>query len=140
MIPLEETKKQEIELGIGVLNWPRSERVSDRYGTVHLLDEAGPAAEQLLLKELPEGQTGSLIAEVLESRKSTHIGDLFRGIFPSTPEVGAKIILGHGKLFYNGNHVGLQPEDDREKDWLDPHALYQVHEQTVKLIFVPEPK
>jgi hypothetical protein len=93
---------------------------------------------QKLPNDRPGSIYGSLVAEVIATRKSTHIGDLFRGIFPSTPKLGARIVLGHGALFYNGNQVGLKPDDGRENDWLDPHSLYQAHDQTVRLIFVPD--
>ena len=141
-------------IGRGVLNWQRMERVSDRYGAVHLDDHSG---EYLGVEDIPAGpikaafvpvtrqrvgKTGKLIATVLEARKSGHIGDLFRGISPRVPKVGQKIELGHGALFYEQNRydpklteVGLCPPDGRRSDWLNPRALYDCHDQTVELRF-----
>lgn len=86
-----------------------------------------------------DGVTGQLIAKVLKVRESKHIGDLFRGFFPTTPEVGEEIILGEGDVFYEvveGEvHIGLRPRDGRKKDWLDPKKLYRAHAQYVELYF-----
>ena len=136
------------DLGTGVLTWDGFERRSDRYGSVYLIPEGhnslttGPSPSQVLptVNELT-GRVGHLVATVLEARKSTHIGDLFRDIFPSTPDVGAEMVLGHGRLYAKalrhvpGLYVGLQPLDGRSTDWLDPNQLYRVHEQTVRLEF-----
>ena len=44
----------------------------------------------------------------METRESRHIGDLLYGIFPSTPNVGDRFVLGEGKLFIDDfNSVGL---------------------------------
>lgn len=130
-------------LGTGRLTWDRSERVSDRYGVVYLLAtgdslHAGPTAPLATLGA--QGKSGTLIAHVLEARESTHIGDLFNMVFPVTPEVGERIVLGLGRLYatYNAdgkNAVRLEPEDGRPDQWMDIHALYRAHEQTVELLF-----
>lgn len=142
-------------LGEGVLSWPRAERITDRYGVVYLgiwdgrsRHELGGVATQgsVHLEESVAGQRGSLVATVLEARKSGHIGDLFYGVFPTTPEAGERITLGAGTLFFKGleedgetyHMVGLRPDDGREYHWLDIRALYRCHEQTVRLEFVPE--
>ena len=76
----------------------------------------------------------------METRQSSHIGDIFRGISPSTPQIGDSIELGEGTLFVSaspeGQWVGLEPDELRNSDWLDPEALYRVHDQTVVLSFV----
>ena len=76
---------------------------------------------------------------MLEARKSEHVGDLFRGFFPETPEVGEEIILGEGSVFYMQEddriYIGLKPNDGRKKDWLDPKKLYRAHAQYVELYF-----
>jgi hypothetical protein len=36
------------------------------------------------------------------------------------------------------NSIGVQPQDGREMDWMDPHALYRAHDQTVELSFEPK--
>jgi hypothetical protein len=134
-------------IGTGRLTWPRGERVGDRYGLVGLLldgDSLSEHADWVRLDLSAVGLHGSLQATVLETRQSTHIGDFFRGLYPSTPEVGEVITLGTGWLFCEALdsrppdlHVGLQPDDGRVSDWLNPEALYRAHEQTVRLDFVP---
>ncbi|OIM94091.1 hypothetical protein BLN97_12520 [Bradyrhizobium elkanii] len=89
-----------------------------------------------------EGRRGDLVAVVKETRESTHIGDLFRGVSPRTPEVGQIIALGSGTLIIEpapegGVMVGLRPDDGRDSDWLRIRALYDAHEQTVDLHFHP---
>lgn len=136
-------------LGEGVFTWSSIERRSDRYGSVYLIPEGRnslstepcrslilPAAKNM------EGARGELVAVVTKARESTHIGDLFHGVFPSTPEVGQIIILGKGTFFVEnisdpglavGLAVGLRPDDGRASLWLNIHALYKAHEQSVKL-------
>ena len=131
-------------LGTGVLNWPRGERVTDRYGFVTLFN--APAAERVVLAREQiaplVGLRGSLVATVREARQSMHIGDLFHGFQPppgGTPE-GTRIVLGTGTLTVAADSdidvmVGLTPDDGRAHFWLDPRALYRAHEQTVELTF-----
>ena len=129
-------------IGTGILNWPRTERVNDRYGIVALWprdDEYGEAPLPMAPKPL-DGFRGQLIVKVLEARKSRHIGDVFRGIYPVTPEVGEEIVLGEGIVFYQmegdgRTFIGLKPEDGRTNDWLDPKKLYRAHAQYVELYF-----
>ena len=146
-------------IGKGMLNWHRHERVGDRYGTVVLYrewpDEHKPSIEDYRdvdgaypdpvgIGKLPTGEKGHLRATVVRNRESGHIGDLFRGLFPpdTPPAPGTVVELGQGELFVervNGtDYVGLKPDDGRAADWLDPQALYSVHEQTVVLEFVPD--
>ena len=134
-------------LGTGVLTWNRDERVSDRYGTVYLIDEghnsntAEPSPS--LIKSVPDGIVGThgiLLARIVEARKSTHIGDLFRGVAPRERGVGVVLNLGQGEFFIEpaidgGLCIGLKPGDGRDADWLDIRALYDAHEQTVELAF-----
>jgi hypothetical protein len=136
-------------IGEGVLTWHPHERQTDRYGAVFLMT-GGDSLHELsgyvpIPDDAPVGLPGRLVAEVTATRQSTHIGDLFRGLYPQTPEVGERIVLGEGRLFCHTverehSHpvieaVGLAPEDDRDTDWLDPQALYRAHEQTVRLVF-----
>jgi hypothetical protein len=132
--------KQKTFLGRGVLNWPRTERISDRYGLVFLFRSMEEHETVDLLRN-ETGRNGDLLAHVLETRDSYHIGDMFRGIGPTRPEVGEDIVLGTGTLFFYRHEadmmcVGLEPDDGRTTDWLDPHQLYKVHHQTVELWFV----
>jgi hypothetical protein len=120
-----------ILIGQGVLNWSSRERISDRYGYVTL-----DGYDKFNINR--SGSEGELICEILETRQSNHVGDLFHGIFPSTPKVGEEISLGKGLLSFNADAVGLKPKDGRTKWWLDPKALYRVHCQTVRLWFREE--
>lgn len=131
-------------IGTGRLTWARNERVSDRYGSVRLMrsgDSRSTNVEWLPLVIKPEhlNRPAQLTAVIIETRQSTHIGDLFRGIFPSTPAVGEVIKLGEGLLFAerdrDGDLVGLIPLDGRADSWLDVEALYRCHEQTVELYY-----
>lgn len=141
----------------GVLNWNREERITDRYGAVHFnasrpdwgKDFAGNAVEDLgaeveCLNEDSAlvGRRGRLHALVVEARDSGHIGDFFRGVGPTRPEVGELVLLGEGTLFVEPREedmgspaIGLRPVDGRESDWLDIRALYRCHEQTVEVYF-----
>lgn len=132
----------ELTVGTGRLTWDRRERVIDRYGYVYLLasgDSLSPSEDApLTIPNELIGKTATLKATVLETRQSTHIGDLTRGVFPTMPQVGEVISLGTGRfvvgLNANGTHtVGLAPEDMRADNWLDINALYRAHEQTVRL-------
>ena len=134
-------------LGTGILTWDGSERRSDRYGTVWLMNDGHNSMtvcdpgwrldDSAVSRAI--GQKGRLVARVLSARQSTHIGDLFRGIFPVTPDEGEDIDLGSGQLFSEQQHfgpaVGLRPDDGRRSDWLNPENLYRAHEQLVELRF-----
>ncbi|SEP50605.1 phosphoadenosine phosphosulfate reductase family protein [Amycolatopsis saalfeldensis] len=136
----EHTEETEtIELGQGQLWWPRSERQTDRYGTVFLL--TGPDGDTYVsFGNAPVGQPGRLVAVVVETRRSGHCGDIARSLAPTTPTVGEEITLGAGTLFTETDAdlgvptaVGLVPDDQRDTDWLVPRALYRCHNQTVRL-------
>jgi len=128
-------------IGTGILNWPRKERVSDRYGLVAVWPRGDELGKPLPMDIHPlDGVRGQLIAKVLEAKESTHIGDLFREIYPEMPEVGEEIVLGEGIVFYEAHEdgrifIGLMPEDGRTNDWLDPKKLYRAHAQYVELYF-----
>jgi len=122
------------ELGTGVLVWDGAERRSDRYGTVCLVASLSSKGKVRLV-QAKEGARGHLVAIVKETRQSRHIGDLSHGVFPKTPEVGQKITLGEGTMFFEGESVGLRPDDSRSTQWLDMRALYNAHDQTVTLYF-----
>ncbi len=136
-----------IELGTGQLSWHAHERRSDRYGTIALWDDATPGGDG---KHLPwpdeanamQGQSGYLVAYVIETRKSDHVGDLFHKIFPEEPEVDEVVELGPGVLFFEeidgGMYVGLKPAGSRTEFWLEPIDLYRLHQQTVRLCFARE--
>ena len=122
------------ELGTGVLNWDGAERRSDRYGKVFLLSSPD-SEERVRLVQVKSGTRGRLVAIVKETRQSRHVGDLFHGVFPETPNMGQKITLGEGTVFFEDDSVGLRPDDGRDTEWLEMRALYNAHEQTVTLCF-----
>lgn len=124
--------KNAVLIGRGMLSWPREERISDRYGLISLYQDS----EQLELG-CPEDDSGSLIAVVTDSKPSPHIGDCFRGLTPRQPSNGDIVVLGTGKVIGDPLHIGLQPDDGRESDWLNPRALYDVHGSIVELYFAP---
>jgi hypothetical protein len=126
-------------LGRGVLSWDADERQSDRYGTVRLFRHHRPHAPFVTIAGAPVGTIGDLLVRVIETRKSNHVGDVFRKIYPIMPEAGEQIILGVGILARHACEpdyvVGVIPLGERDKDWLKPKALYRAHDQTVDLIF-----
>lgn len=138
-------------LGEGILTWARSERITDRYGFIYLIRDGGSSLSDerfpsLIFEEAArplEGQRGRLYAKVLGTRESTHIGDLGHGFYPTKTAAGAMKVLGTGALALEpapegGVAVGLKPSDKRGRFWLDPKALYAVHEHLVELMFEPE--
>jgi hypothetical protein len=158
---MDDTTTEAALIGRGQLTWPRGERISDRYGCVGLMEahdgfEASQTAAPIDIRAAAEplvDRVGTLRVKVLESRRSHHIGDFFRGLFP--PEVplpaGATVTLGTGRLFTGRVDdmvtVGLEPVEGIKRgwvddqgsgsDWLDPKALYSVHDLTVELRFAP---
>ena len=138
-----------LNIGTGTLTWMRSERITDRYGAVYLIPDgynslsraAPPSLIEHEVVKTRVGEKGRLIAEVVETRESTHIGDVFRGLYPRTPKRGDRLVLGTGTFFSERNSegltIGVKPDDGRDSDWLDPRALYDAHEQTVTLFFEP---
>ncbi len=128
-----------IVLGQGVLGWPADERHSDRYGLIHL--NAIPDSAHFTPLQFDTalvGTHGHLVAVVLETRPSPHIGDFGRAVGPSTPTVGDEIALGTGTLCvvpwrWGFSLVGVKPDEDRSHDWMDPAALYRCHHQTIRL-------
>jgi len=178
-----------IKLGEGALSWNSLERRGGRYGTV-MFCAASSIEVPLGPYNLDESQVASLVGHagtlavrVVETRESSHVGDLFMKIAPRVPQVGQVITLGNGKLFVDGSSaewegcstsVGVEPSSERlegegsfpftfgmssvENDpapvpgttamqfreesqgppWMDVRALYDAHEQTVELYFIPE--
>ena len=136
-------------IGEGIFGWGAGERRGDRYGAVALWESIEPdptwgakCGDGVKLDcGDAEGKKGKLRAVVLETRQSHHIGDMFHGLYPSTPEVGEVIELGVGTLFlqkaeWGDDIVGVQPEEDRSTFWMNPNHLYRAHDQTVRLEFV----
>lgn len=139
-------------LGTGMVTWDRGERIDDRYGFIYFYEEnsqgesVGSAEMDIVkAKELADREIrGKLVAEVRETRESTHVGDWFHNVYPTTPEVGEVIELSEVGTFvvtrnyYGDLAVGIRPDDGRDTLWMNIRALYRVHEQTVELFLVEE--
>lgn len=138
-------RDQGMKIGTGVLGWDGAERRSDRYGHIHLGAEPydqSPVCVPALDLGAVMGLVGKrcrVWAIAVETRPSGHVGDLALGIVPSTPEVGERVDLGVGvlgldRVAWDANPaLSLAPEDGRATFWLDPRALYRLHDQTVDL-------
>ena len=124
-------------LGVGVLNWSREERISNRYGSLHL--NPSPESHDFVDLERLKG-SGTLSLKIIQTRQSPHIGDLFRGIKPGGAVKGESLTLGKGTLFYEEGAVGVKPKTKKQEDWMNPHQLYKAHYQSVELYFTPETK
>lgn len=132
----------------GIFTWTGRERRTNRYGSIFLAtstcDGAVRSPVTVNAVELSRllGRRVSIRVTVLETRKSAHLGDLARQIFPTTPMIGEVVDLGTGTLFIEseGDYLsfGLKPDDDRHSDWFDPAKLYRLHDQTVELTIEPE--
>lgn len=131
------------KIGYGIFMWMSPERRSGRYGYVFMADSdfnrttTVEATQDTVKYSFFLGKKVRLIAKVLETRKSGHDGDLFLEIKPSTPMVGEEIELGVGifsqTYSLNETQLGLEPNDGREINWIDPRILYRLHDQTVEL-------
>lgn len=126
-------------IGTGRLTWNGSERRSDRYGTIFLIqsgDSTSPETPPLCPITLPADSCGKLFAltaKITENRESTHIGDIFHGVFPRLQPVGTVVDLGVGYLSVNGSYLSLVPVDKRSTQRMSMRGLYDAHEQTVEL-------
>ena len=140
------------QIGTGIFTWGGAERRSQRYGNFHLCNtnyNANAKAELVTDKAVAEtldGKRVRITCRVTESRPSGHAGDLFLGIMPKQPAVGAEFVLGVGTLRLGLEpawdatvtaSLGLEPDDGRKQFWFDPKVLYQLHDQTVA-VFVEE--
>lgn len=171
-------------IGEGIGIWNRTERQSGRYGRILLAQPragaekdpgySGPAG---VCKELPQAfplrrREGVLLALVLESRRSSHDGDMLRDIRPRQPKVGDLIELGSGifeaevddTMGPNATAFGVRPvgvvhrpsgtllahqqyvpaeeltavqfSDTEAQSFMDIQALYNIHDQTVRIYFM----
>lgn len=144
------SRQSRYTLGLGILTWARFERQTDRYGAVFLMQDGHtsftrePSPSVIHAPTVLEavGMLGTLTAEVIEPRISTHAGDERNNIVPCTPKKDEVITLGTGVLFFTlapdgGVCVGVGPVDGRLTQWMDIRALYDAHEQWVRLVFTP---
>lgn len=132
----------------GVFTWDGHERRTDRYGGIRLLQKAVPFPGDSPGVDLAPfqpflGKRARVTAVVIEARKSDHVGDLFRQIFPSQPDVGEVVNLGDGVVVGFEHSEWPQMLFRREgvaqtsDDWMDPNKLYRLHHQTVDLTVTP---
>lgn len=131
-----------IVLGTGVLDWPRIERQTDRYGTVLLFRHADRSdPEQVKLESVEEDTYGRLVAKVIEARRpilsGPKVDPMTVDLASLMPKAGQAFVLGKGYVFYEDGAFGLKPEDGRDERWLHVGALHRVHNQTVTLSFKP---
>lgn len=145
-IPFENELKT---LATGILCWEASERRSQRYGFVFLcektyegLAKASPTLNVDLLNKIEEKRV-HLIAEILQARRSGHLGDAALNILPERPKNGQVFDLGIGKFVTETCEstplkvqFGLEPSDGRPTLWLDPRILYRLHDQTVRILAI----
>lgn len=134
-------------LGKGIFTWSPEERRSDRYGAF-LLENTNydtdasysPVLNQDVFAKY-KGKKVKLVAHILETRKSGHIGDAYLKILPSTPDVDAKIEIGNGifdaepqSWSHFKKQFVLKPSDGRNMFWINPEILYRLHDQTVEIM------
>jgi hypothetical protein len=128
---------RDVILGEGVLNWQREERICNRYGAVHLETRAG-SDTFAAFRNIPAGQPGVLVARILENGEP---GFMAVGRELPLPEPGTVVMLGMGVLFRESPDgipsVGVEPQDGRRENWMDPDTLAVVHQQVVRLEFRP---
>lgn len=127
----------------GLLQWERSERLSDRYGVI-FLDANGYTPRVRGPLRFPARTVKRLTcryvhitAKVVARHHSHHVGDRYRGLLPSTPNVGEIVDLGRGRLstdvYRRKPYFMLWPNDHRKTDWFDPERLFRLHDQLVVL-------
>lgn len=134
-------------LATGIFGWHADERRSNRYGAFHATKTgyadvpAGvPTVTHRETIRSLEGRRVRVVAKVIETRASGHIGDLFLGLFPKPAPIGAEIELGIGTLRtapndYNQTTLELliEPDSPRDEFWIDPRLFYALHDQTVEI-------
>lgn len=133
-------------LGTGPLNWDRGERVSNRYGFVSFQESDSwdkPIApwtlDTALLRQLA-GTRGRLVAKIVTSRASTHMGDIVLGAFPRQRPKGTRLVLGEGLLRIGraegegSLRFGVEPAGGATP-WMNVRALYDAHENVVQVTF-----
>jgi hypothetical protein len=86
----------------------------------------------------PLGATGTLVARVIAvDPRFDHSDDSIPEL--RTPPPGERVVLGTGTLFteeYMGAPViGVRPDDGRDEDWMDSHAITRCRDHLVRLEF-----
>lgn len=137
-------------IATGIFMWDSPERREQRYGYFSCAnktfdkDVTVQPTFNMSRASRWRGQKVKITAKIVAARPSGHAGDLYLNILPSMPEVGEEIVLGVGTFDYRENpytddqmDMGIMPADGRDKYWLDPHILYRLHDQTVKIYGEP---
>lgn len=133
-------------IGHGIISWDGYERRSRRYGSLYLdsknVDENTSAEVSIDLDALAalKGQRVCITCTIVADRESGHAGDCALGISPVRPQRGDIIEVGVGILDLapcpwsaGGMAIMLRPTDGRTELWIDPRALYKLHDQTVEV-------
>ena len=135
-----------VKLASGIFGWCSTERVTDRYGAIHMMDRPYEGDSKVITYFNTDG-INSLVGkrvrlnvEIVEGRVSSHVGDHALGIYPpkTAPAVGTVVDLGVGKLMTEVGYdesldIVLCPRDGRKTFWCDPGLFYQLHDQTVNI-------
>lgn len=135
-------------VGHGIFCWNGSERRGDRYGAF-VVGYAPYEGNERVAAHLDIAALRPLVGKrvhvhvaVVKTRQSGHLGDLFHGWIPSTPNEGEIVDLGVGMLGLEDagwdslTAVVLEPEDGRTTFWIDPRKFYRLHDQTVDVMIV----
>jgi hypothetical protein len=133
-------------LGMGIFSWETFERRSNRYGSFCLSAnnyECNVTCQNYISLNVAReyiGKKVKLIAKVIASRNSGHIGDLALKIFPTRPNVGDLIEIGVGEFILESIPIGMKdcsisilPNDGRKIFLIDPRKFYMLHDQTVEI-------
>lgn len=143
------TKPRITCLATCVLSWEGDERRTARYGAIRCDEltydggKAGLFEVHAAAIESMAGKRVLLTAEVVEHRPSGHLGDNILHIKPNPQPKGTVVDLGIGILRDLGlgkdgvRQIALEPEESRDCFWINPHRLYELHDQTVRLCAEP---
>lgn len=132
------------KIGFGIFSWNANERRSNRYGSfgLHQSDYNNKVkAVTDVSKDVCQEMIGKRVhitCKVIESRESSHFGDMFLQILPTKPDVGEIVDLGVGIFDLLEDEgvaitIVLKPGDNRKELWIDPRKLYRLHDQTVEV-------
>jgi hypothetical protein len=142
-----------ITLGQGEIGHDSIERHSDRWGAVHLVDEAGrdrrkerghaDPTDRVAFTDIPAGKAGDLLAIVIEDNNKPYVSRLGLTIQPRAWKAkdGDEILLGTGTLFTETptddgrpTEIGVKPLDGRDEDWMETVSVLGAE---VRLVFQP---
>lgn len=132
-------------IGKGHLTWNADERRTDRYGSVRLANEEDKEPHDILIDQQHhalEGVYGKLVAKVTKPVKSPHMGDMFRGLTPSTPDLNEEVTFGEGYFFIE--RKGEAPPEPAKHQIIDKDLMKYVEQAFqsagVKVTHDPQPE